>query len=91
MVLRAGSDDQAGDGVAAEADERAQDEGFGPIGKTGLMEAGLALPPEVVEGGEEAGRVFFRAEAGGLGRRRASRDLSSMTHSTVSPRENSMA
>src|SRR5581483_6261634 len=56
-----------------------------------LGEGGGAFSPELLDGGEDAGRVFFRTEGGGLSRRRARRLLSSMDHTTVSPREKSRA
>jgi len=56
-----------------------------------LLEAGEAFVPELLEAGEEAGRVFFKAAGGGASRRSASSALSSTIHSTVSPRENSIA
>jgi hypothetical protein len=78
--------------VTAEAEQAAQREGLGALGDALLGEGGEALAPEFLDGGEEAGRVFFfRTEGGGLRRRRASKLLSSMDHSTVSPREKSIA
>jgi hypothetical protein len=56
-----------------------------------LAEGDFDLAPELLEGVEGAGGVFFKAEGGGLRRRRASRLLSSTVHSTISPREKSMA
>jgi hypothetical protein len=82
---------QTGDGVAAEAEQAAQREGLRAFGDTLLGEGRGALSPELAEGGEDAGRVFFRTEAGGWRRRRARRLLSSIDHSTVSPREKSRA
>jgi len=77
--------------MATQAEQAAQREGFGARGDALLVEGGDALAPELLEGGEDAGRVFFNVEAGGWRRRRASRLLSSTIHSTVSPREKSMA
>src|SRR5215467_8542430 len=77
--------------MTAQAKQAAQREGLGAIGKSLLVEGWEALLPGLLDGGEDAGRVFFRREGGGLRRRRASRLLSSMDHSTVSPREKSMA
>jgi hypothetical protein len=91
VELLAASSEEAGNGVAAETEEAAQGEGLSAEGETLLGEGGDAVCPELVEGGEDAGRVFFRRGAGGLRRRRASRLLSSMDHSTVSPREKPMA
>jgi hypothetical protein len=56
-----------------------------------LVEGGEALLPELLELEENAGRVFFKTGRGGCRRRSASSALSSTIHSTVSPRENSMA
>ena len=66
-------------------------EGLGVRGEAALVEAGEALAPELFELGEDAGRVFFSTAGGVEARRRASSPLSSTNHSTVSPRENSMA
>jgi hypothetical protein len=91
VELLAASSEEAGNGVAAETEQTAQGEGLSAEGETVLGEGGEAFCPELLEGGEDAGRVFFRREAGVLRRRRTSRLLSSMDHSTVSPREKSMA
>jgi hypothetical protein len=64
---------------------------LGPLGDALLVEGGETLTPELLEGGEDAGRVFFTVGPGGWTRRRARRDLSSTVHSTVSPRTKSMA
>jgi hypothetical protein len=64
---------------------------LGAFGDALLGEGGETVSPELLEGGEDTGRVFFRRERGGWRRRRASRLLSSMDHSTVSPREKSKA
>ena len=82
---------QTGDGVTSQAKQAAQGEGLRAFGDALLVEGGEAFSPELLDAGEDAGRVFFRSEGGGLRRRRASRLLSSMDHSTVSPREKSMA
>jgi hypothetical protein len=91
LELRAGSGEQTSHGMASQAEQRAQREGLGALGEASLVEAGEALAPELFEMGEDTGRVFFRTEGGGLVRRRARRPLLSTNHSTVSPRENSMA
>ena len=91
VELLAASSEEAGNGVAAEAEQTAQGEGLSAEGETVLGEGGEAFCPELLEGGDDAGRVFFRREAGVLRRRRTSRLLSSMDHSTISPREKSMA
>ena len=75
---------QASHGMASEAEQTAQREGLGAFGDALLGEGWEALVPELLDGGEEAGRVFFKREGGGLRRRRASKLLSSMDHSTVS-------
>jgi hypothetical protein len=64
---------------------------LGAFGDALLGEGRGTFSPELLEGGEDAGRVFFRTEAGGWRRRRASRLLSSIDHSTVSPRVKSKA
>jgi hypothetical protein len=51
--------------VTAQAEQAAQREGFRPVGETLLAEGGEAFAPELLEGGEDAGRVFFSAGAGG--------------------------
>ena len=77
--------------MPSEAEQTAHRERLGALGEALLGEGGEALAPELLDGGEEAGRVFFRTDGGGLSRRRASKLLSSMDHSTVSPREKSRA
>jgi hypothetical protein len=77
--------------MATESQQRTQRESFGACGDAALAEGGPTLVPELLELGEDAGRVFFRAEGGVSRRRRARRDLSSTIHSTVSPFENSIA
>ena len=91
LKLQAASGQQAGDGSASQTQQRTQREGLRPLVDSLLGAAGLALAPELLEAVEEERRVFFRTGGGAWGRRSASRDLSSMSHSTVSPRENSMA
>lgn len=90
-LLQARSGEQAGHGVSSEAEQGAEQEGLGEVGDAGLGEAGPALLPEMLEVVEEATVVFFSVGVGGLRRRRASKDLSSMIHSKDSPRENSKA
>jgi hypothetical protein len=77
--------------MTTQTEQTAQREGFGTLGDALLVEGGEAFPPELLEGGEDAGGVVFSVEAGGWRRRRASRLLSSTVHSTVSPREKAMA
>ena len=77
--------------MSSETKQGTQGEGLRAVGKAVLVEGGAAIVPELVEVGEDAGGVFFKAEGGDWIRRRASRALSSTIHSTVSPRENSMA
>lgn len=89
--LFAGSGEQTGEGVTAETKQGAHGEGLRTFGAAALVEEGGAVVPELFELGEEPGRVFFKGEGGVWRRRSASRLLSSMIHSTVSPRENSMA
>jgi hypothetical protein len=91
LELRSGSSKQAGHGVTSEAKQRAQREGLRARGDAALLEGGEAFIPELLEAGEEASRVFFKAAGGGTSRRSASSALSSTIHSTVSPRENSIA
>jgi hypothetical protein len=64
---------------------------LGALGDALLVEGEEAFSPELLEGGEDADGVFFSRGAGGWTRRRARRLLSSTNHSTVSPREKSMA
>jgi hypothetical protein len=89
-LLTAGGE-QASHGMTTEAKQAAQRERLGAFGDAMLGEGRGGLSPELVEGGEDAGGVFFRREGGGCKRRRARRLLSSMDHSTDSPREKSMA
>ena len=89
--LPAASGEQTGHGMASQAKQGAQREGLGVRADAALAEAGEALTPELFEFGEDPGRVFFSTEAGGAARRKANRPLSSTNHSTISPRENSMA
>jgi hypothetical protein len=91
LKLGTGGGEQTSDGVTAEAKQRTQREGLRAVGEAGLLEGWAALGEELLEVGEDTNGVFFRAEGGGLRRRRARRALSSISHSTVSPRENSMA
>lgn len=77
--------------MTAETKEGTQREGLGTVGEAGLVEGRSGEGEELFEVGEDAGGVFFKADGGVLRRRKARRDLSSMTHSTVSPRVNSMA
>jgi hypothetical protein len=91
LKLRSGSREQAGDSVTTEAKQRTQGEGLRVFGDALLVEGRLASVPELLEVGEDTGGVFFKAEGGGLSRRSARSALSSMIHSTVSPRENSIA
>jgi len=89
--LQAASGEQAGHSMASQTKQGAQREGLGVGRDAALTEAGEALTPELFEFGEDAGRVFFSIEAGGAARRNANSPLSSTNHSTLSPRENSMA
>jgi hypothetical protein len=77
--------------MASPTKQGAQRKGLGVRGDTALTEAGEALRPEWFEFGEDTGGVFFSTEAGGAARRKANSPLSSTNHSTLSPRENSMA
>jgi hypothetical protein len=77
--------------MASQTKQGAQREGLSVRGDAALVEAGEALAPELFELGEDTGRVFFSTEAGGAARRKANSPLSSTNHSTISPRENSMA
>ena len=77
--------------MPSETEQTAQAEGLCALGGALLGEGGDAVGPDLLESGEDAGRVFFKAEGGGCKRRRASRLLSSTDHSTVSPREKSIA
>ena len=77
--------------MTTETEQRTQGEVLRTVGDAVLVEVGEALVPELLELGEDTDGVFFRAEGGGSRRRSARSALSSMIHSTVSPRENSMA
>jgi hypothetical protein len=89
--LRAAGSQQTGHGMTSQTEQSAQREGLGVRREATLVEAGSALAPELLEVGEDTGGVFFSRGAGGVVRRKASRLLSSTNHSTISPRENSMA
>lgn len=65
VELLAASGQQASHGVSPEAEQTAQREGLGTLGDAVLGEGGVAFSPELVEGGEDAGRVFFKSEGGG--------------------------
>jgi len=91
LELEAGGGQQGSECMAAEAEQAAQGEGLGAEGEALLGEGWAAVLEEVEEGGEDACGVFFSKPAGGWRRRRARSPLSSTDHSTVSPRENSMA
>ena len=58
-LLAAGSQ-QSSHGVATEAEKATQREGFGTLGEAVLGEGRGAFPPELADGGEEEGRVFFK-------------------------------
>jgi hypothetical protein len=45
--------------MATQAEQAAQREGFGARGDALLVEGGDAFAPELLEGGEDAGRVFL--------------------------------
>jgi hypothetical protein len=77
--------------MPSQTEQGAQRESLGVRGDAALVESGETWAPELFELGEDAGRVFFSTVGGAEGRRRASRLLSSTNHSTVSPREKSMA
>jgi hypothetical protein len=77
--------------MTTQTEQAAQREGLGALGDALLLEGRDAVVPELLEGGEDAGRVFFSVAAGGRRRRRARRLLSSTDHSTISPRAKSMA
>jgi hypothetical protein len=56
--------DESGDGMASEAKETTQGEGFGAMGDAELVEAGVAFLPELLEVGADAEGVFFKGEGG---------------------------
>lgn len=91
LKLRSGSGKQAGHGMASKTEKRTQREGLRAARDAALEKGELAFVPELLELGEDARRVFFKAAGGGSRRRSARSALSSTIHSTVSPRENSMA
>ena len=51
--------------MPSETEQTAQREGLRAFGDALLGEGGEALSPELLDGGEDAGRVFFRTEGGG--------------------------
>ena len=65
VKLLATGSQQACDGVTAKAKQTAQREGLGAFGDALLGEGREAVSPELLEGGEDAGGVFFSREAGG--------------------------
>jgi hypothetical protein len=91
MKLLPAGGQQSGHGVTSKAEETAQRERLRAFGDALLGEGWEAFSPELLDGGEDVGGVFFKADAGGLRRRRTSRLLSSIDHSTVSPRMKSIA
>ncbi len=54
-----------GHGMPSQTQQGAQRGGLGVRGKAPLVEAGAALAPELLEVGEDAGRVFFSTGPGG--------------------------
>ena len=65
LELAPAGSQQTSHSVATQAEEAAQREGLRAVGEALLEEGGTALSPELLEGGEDAGRVFFRIGAGG--------------------------
>jgi len=65
VKLTTAGSQQAGHRMTTQAKEAAQREGLGAVGNAPLTEGGEAFSPELLEGGEDAGRVFFRVGAGG--------------------------
>jgi hypothetical protein len=65
LELESASGQQSGHGMAAQTEQTAQREGLGALGDAALLECGEAVLPELLEGGEDAGRVFFSVGAGG--------------------------
>lgn len=51
--------------MASEAEQAAQGEGLGAFGGALPAEGGEALGEDLLEAGEDAGRVFFSVGAGG--------------------------
>ena len=83
---------QAGDGMAAEADQGAQHQGVDFFLDPALAAAPECLAGEDLELVEEPwSGVFFNAEGRGWRRFSTRWERSSTSHSTVSPRENSRA
>jgi hypothetical protein len=65
VELLTASGQQSSHSMATETEEAAQREGLRTFGDALLGEGREAFSPELTEGGEDAGRVFFRTEAGG--------------------------
>ena len=65
LELAPAGSQQTSHGMTTQAEQAAQREGLRPVGEALLREGGAAFSPELLEGGEDAGRVFFRIGAGG--------------------------
>src|ERR1051326_3269373 len=76
--------------MTAQAEQGTYIKGMRALRNPGLECWRAAVLPEGVEAVEER-RVFFNTGAGAEGRRKASRLFCSTSHSTDSPRSNSMA
>ena len=51
--------------MSPQAEQAAQRESLRAVGEAALAEGGEAFSPELLEGGEDVGSVFFSVEAGG--------------------------
>jgi len=90
--LPTGGGEKSGEGVPPQAKKGAEGQPSGAFPGSILGEGGPGLLPEFVQSVHQGScRFFLRAEGGGSRRRRTNWALSSMSHSTVSPRWNSMA
>lgn len=65
VELLSSGGEQARHGVPSEAEQTAQRQGLCAFGDALLGEGGDAFSPELLDGGEDASRVFFRTEGGG--------------------------
>jgi hypothetical protein len=71
LKLQPAGGQQASHGVPSQAKQAAQREGLRALGDALLGEGGEAIEPELLDGGEDAGRVFLERKVadGGDGER----------------------
>jgi hypothetical protein len=89
-LLGAGAEHPA-DGLTPKANQGAQGQDARTLKGAFLGKSATSLVEEPVELGGYSSRFFFEAEGGVFNLRKTRLALSSMIHSTVSPRSNSMA